>query len=101
MDAEIVSKFKVGDMVVCNLSSINLGKTNTPDLLSEVIPVQVRMLDNVITLNNLPVPQATVTNMKYRAIGIGVSGYHQLLVQNGIDWSQRNTSNLQTGYLRR
>ena len=31
-------------------------------------------------------PQATVTNMKYRAIGIGVSGYHQLLVQNGIDW---------------
>ena len=86
VDGEIVSKFKVGDMVVCNLSSINLGKTNTPDLLSEVIPVQVRMLDNVITLNNLPVPQATVTNMKYRAIGIGVSGYHQLLVQNGIDW---------------
>ncbi len=86
VDGEIVSKFKVGDMVVCNLSSINLGRTNTPDLLSEVIPVQVRMLDNVITLNNLPVPQATVTNMKYRAIGIGVSGYHQLLVQNGIDW---------------
>ena len=82
----ITTQYKTGDMVVCNLSSINLGRTNTPDLLSEVIPVQVRMLDNVITLNNLPVPQATLTNMRYRAIGVGVSGYHQLLVQNGIDW---------------
>lgn len=85
-DDTITLHYRTGDMVVCNLSSINLGKTNTPELLSEVIPVQVRMLDNVITLNNLPVPQATLTNMKYRAIGVGVSGYHQLLVQNGIDW---------------
>ncbi len=85
-DDMITLQYRTGDMVVCNLSSINLGRTNTPELLSEVIPVQVRMLDNVITLNNLPVPQATMTNMKYRAIGVGVSGYHQLLVQNGIDW---------------
>ncbi len=75
-----------GDLVVCNLSSINLGRCNTPELLSRVIPVQVRMLDNVITMNNLPVPAAKITNMKYRAIGIGISGYHQHLVDKGIEW---------------
>ncbi len=31
------------------------------------------MLDNVIDLNALPVPQATITNRKYRAIGLARS----------------------------
>ncbi len=83
---KIVQVTNPGDLVVCNLSSINLGRCNTPEKLSEVIPVQVRMLDNVIALNNLPTPQGKLTNMKYRAIGIGISGYHQHLVQKGVDW---------------
>ncbi len=85
----IVQVTKPGDLVVCNLSSINLGRCNTPELLSRVIPVQVRMLDNVIALNNLPTPQGKLTNMKYRAIGIGISGYHQHLVQKGINWESQ------------
>lgn len=83
---ELVQRSDPGDLVVCNLSSINLGRTNTRELLGEVIPIQVRLLDNVITLNHLPVPQATRTNQRYRAIGIGISGYHQHLVQKGIPW---------------
>lgn len=86
LEGKIVNIYDPGNMVVCNLSSINLGRTNTPDLITQIVPIQVRMLDNVISLNNLPVPQATVTNLKYRAIGVGVSGYHHLLVQNQIDW---------------
>jgi ribonucleoside-diphosphate reductase alpha chain len=82
----IRTEHAAGDMVVCNLSSINLGRTNTPELLAQVIPIQVRMLDNVITLNHLPVPEAVRTNLRYRAIGIGISGYHQHLVQKGIAW---------------
>lgn len=82
----IIQVTNPGDLVVCNLSSINLGRCNTPEKLSDVIPVQVRMLDNVIILNNLPTPQGKLTNQKYRAIGIGISGYHQHLVQKGIDW---------------
>jgi ribonucleoside-diphosphate reductase alpha chain len=82
----IRTEHSAGDLVVCNLSSINLGRTNTPDLLSWVIPIQVRMLDNVITLNHLPVPSAVRTNLRYRAIGIGISGYHQHLVQKGLAW---------------
>jgi ribonucleoside-diphosphate reductase alpha chain len=50
------------------------------------VPIQMRMLDNVIDLNYYPVKQAQVTNQKYRAVGLGTSGYHQYLAQNGIKW---------------
>ncbi len=82
----IVQEYKPGDLVVCNLSSINLGRTNTIEKLKEVIPVQIRMLDNVITMNTLPLEQARLTNARYRAVGVGISGYHQHLAETGIDW---------------
>ncbi len=90
---QIVTTRQAGDFVVCNLSSINLGRavTAAPDLLSSdvlerLVPIQVRMLDNVIDLNQLPVPQATITNRKYRAIGLGTFGWHHLLAQQHIHW---------------
>lgn len=92
---QIVTTRQAGDFVVCNLSSINLGRAIVPqdgqgdlitDVLERLIPIQVRMLDNVIDLNRLPVPQATITNRKYRAIGLGTFGWHHLLAQKGIHW---------------
>lgn len=44
------------------------------------------MLDNVISLNKLPVKEAKVTSDKYRAIGLGTSGYHHFLANNKIRW---------------
>lgn len=95
-DGLIVSKHLPGDFVVCNLSSINLGqvwKAAGGDLdtfftiLRRLIRIQVRMLDNVIDLNNLPVVQAQVTNMLYRAIGLGTFGWHHLLALMKIKWN--------------
>src|SRR5690625_6918450 len=43
----IVKKYRTGDYVVCNLSSINLGRAVPNDVLERLIPIQVRMLDNV------------------------------------------------------
>lgn len=91
---QIVTTRQAGDFVVCNLSSINLGRavTAAPDLLTSdvlerLVPIQVRMLDNVIDLNQLPVPQATITNRKYRAIGLGTFGWHHLLALQQIEWN--------------
>ncbi len=93
---QIVTTKQAGDFVVCNLSSVNLGRAVLPqegqgdlitDVLERLIPIQVRMLDNVIDLNDLPVPQATITNQKYRAIGLGTFGWHHLLAQKGIHWN--------------
>lgn len=85
-DDIIVRRAKPGDFVVCNLSSINLGKAVPADVLSRLISIQVRMLDNVIDLNKIPVVQAARTNMRYRGIGLGTFGWHHLLAQKNIQW---------------
>lgn len=84
-ESYVISKAKAGDMVTCNLNSINLGNMSF-DELKENIPLQIRMLDNVITLNQFPVPEAKITSNKYRAIGLGVSGYHHYMAKNHIVW---------------
>ncbi|GAA0064188.1 ribonucleoside-diphosphate reductase subunit alpha [Clostridium sporogenes] len=83
--SEVVQRIKAGDMVTCNLNSINLSKVEKEDF-SKCIPLQIRMLDNVISLNKLPVKEARVTSDKYRAIGLGTSGYHHFLANNKIRW---------------
>ncbi|CAM3831397.1 ribonucleoside-diphosphate reductase subunit alpha [Alkalicoccus chagannorensis] len=75
-----------GDFVVCNLSSLNLPAVERDDVLERVVRIQMRMLDNVIDLNDIPVPQAVKTNNKYRAVGLGTFGWHQLLAEKEIDW---------------
>ncbi len=84
-DTVLITKVKAGDMVTCNLNSINLGKIEKEDLAVNV-PLQIRMLDNVITLNQMPVLDARVTADRYRAIGLGTSGYHHYLANHKIPW---------------
>ena len=88
-DTIIVNKTKPGDFVECNLASLTLGKldVNNKTELEETVRTVVRALDNVIDLNYYPTPYAEVTNKKYRAIGLGTSGYHHMLVKNDIRWS--------------
>lgn len=86
---QIVITKQAGDFVVCNLSSVNLGRAVLAEeegTLERLIEVEVRMLDNVIDLNELPVPQATITNQKYRSIGLGTFGWHHLLALKNIAW---------------
>ncbi|KZM53719.1 MULTISPECIES: ribonucleoside-diphosphate reductase subunit alpha [Aeribacillus] len=85
-DGKIVIVKKPGDFVVCNLSSINLARAVPDNVLERLIPIQVRMLDNVIDLNNIPVLQAKLTNEKYRAIGLGTFGMHHLFALKEITW---------------
>ncbi|ANU14487.1 Ribonucleotide reductase of class Ia [Planococcus halocryophilus Or1] len=85
-DGNLVMIRKPGDFVVCNLSSINLPRAVKADVLERLVPIQTRMLDNVIDLNTISVGQAEVTNKKYRAIGLGTFGWHHLLALEGIHW---------------
>ncbi|GER69440.1 ribonucleoside-diphosphate reductase [Weizmannia acidilactici] len=82
----IVKKYRSGDFVVCNLSSINLGKAVPDGVLERLIPIQMRMLDNVIDVNTLPIRQVEITNQKYRAVGLGTFGWHHLLALENIQW---------------
>ncbi|MBT2638607.1 ribonucleoside-diphosphate reductase subunit alpha [Bacillus sp. ISL-39] len=85
-DGKILIYKKPGDFVVCNLSSIALAKTVADDVLDRVIKIQVRMLDNVIDINEIPVLQAQITNKNYRGIGLGTFGWHHLLALKEIKW---------------
>ncbi|WP_082235615.1 ribonucleoside-diphosphate reductase subunit alpha [Halobacillus massiliensis] len=85
-DGKIITIKTPGDFVVCNLSSINLGKAVPAGVLSRLVSIQVRMLDNVIDRNTIPVLQAQLTNQSYRGIGLGTFGWAHLLAQKKIAW---------------
>ncbi|MBX0316947.1 ribonucleoside-diphosphate reductase subunit alpha [Planococcus glaciei] len=85
-DGNLVMIRKPGDFVVCNLSSINLPRAVKADVLERLVPIQMRMLDNVIDLNTISVGQADATNKKYRAVGLGTFGWHHHLALQGIHW---------------
>ncbi|WP_432363412.1 ribonucleoside-diphosphate reductase subunit alpha [Sporosarcina sp. UB5] len=92
-DDIVVTRSKPGDFVVCNLSSVNLGRAVPADVLERLITIQVRMLDNVIDLNKIPVVQAQRTNARYRGIGLGTFGWHHLLALKNIQWESDEAVN--------
>ncbi|MED0666545.1 ribonucleoside-diphosphate reductase subunit alpha [Pseudobacillus badius] len=85
-DGKIMITKDPGDYVVCNLSSVSLARAVMDDVLERLIPIQVRMLDNVIEINSIPVLQAQLTNQKYRGIGLGTFGWQHLLALKGLSW---------------
>ena len=89
-DKIVIEKTKAGDFVVCNLSSIVLGNVDVNDEkeIEYVVETQIRAMDNVIDLNYYAIPFAEITNKKYRAIGLGTSGYHHMLANNKIHWAE-------------
>ena len=87
----IVEKEKIdGDTAVCNLASINLSKINTIEDIARVVPTAIRMLDNVIDLNFYPLRKVKASNLKTRAIGLGVMGESQMLAEHKIVWGSND-----------
>lgn len=78
-----------GETAVCNLASINLSKINTKKDITRVVPIAIRMLDNVIDLNFYPNRKVRATNLKNRAIGLGVMGEAEMLATNQIEWGSK------------
>jgi ribonucleoside-diphosphate reductase alpha chain len=67
-DGNIVIKYTPGDSVVCNLASVNVAKVNTDKDIAKVVPVVMRILDNVIDLNYYPIKEAERTAKRYRSV---------------------------------
>lgn len=80
----------MGKTAVCNLASVNLSRVNTKEDFERVVPIGVRMLDNVIDLNYYPLKKVKVTNMASRAIGFGVMGEAQMLAEQQIHWGSKD-----------
>ena len=90
-----VEKEKIdGKTAVCNLASVNLSKINSQEDLERVVPIAVRMLDNVIDLNFYPLKKVKDTNLQSRAIGLGVMGEAQMLAEKQIMFGSQEHFNL-------
>ena len=87
-DTVVVTTTRPGELVVCNLASLSLGRLPLEDeeKMKEKVATVVRALDNVINLNFYPIPYAELTNQRYRSIGLGISGYHHALAKRRIKW---------------
>lgn len=81
-DGTVNIKYKTGDTVVCNLASINVAKVHTKQEIEKVIPIAMRILDNVITLNYYPIKEAEITAQKYRSVGLWFLGLAEYLATN-------------------
>ncbi|MDA0264242.1 MAG: vitamin B12-dependent ribonucleotide reductase [Chloroflexi bacterium] len=77
----------------CNLASINVARMVTIadgdtvmnwERLDETVDIAVHMLDNVIDMNDYPIPEIEEMSKKTRRIGLGVMGLSDLLIQLGV-----------------
>ena len=87
----------------CNLGSINLGrmmkKTSNGwevdwNLLEKTVRTAMRFLDNVITVNNYPLPQITKMVQNNRKIGLGVMGWADMLMKAEISYASKEGTHL-------
>ncbi|WP_373046229.1 ribonucleoside-diphosphate reductase subunit alpha [Vulgatibacter sp.] len=86
---EIVEVTGGGEVAVCNLGSVNLGRFVAGGAfdfarLEETVQVAVRQLDNVIDRNLYPVPEAARSNQRWRPVGLGVMGLQDVFFQLGL-----------------
>ncbi len=80
----------------CNLGSINLGLMVDEDnggvninweRLADVTKTAIRFLDNVIEVNNYPLPQIAQMVGNNRKIGLGVMGWADMLMKLGVSYA--------------
>jgi len=77
----------------CCLGSVNVHnfydkkhKTVNWSRLAKVIRVAIRFLDNVLTVNNYPIPETSDVAARGRRVGLGIMGLHYLLIRLGLKY---------------
>jgi len=82
-------EYKAWDSVVCNLASINIAKVNTTEKIKKIIPIAMRLLDNVIDLNFYPIKEAENTAKKYRSVWLWFLWLAEYLAVNKLAYDSK------------
>jgi ribonucleoside-diphosphate reductase alpha chain len=79
------------NVAVCNLISVNLpkhlvGKQMDWMRLEESVRLSIRQLDNLIDINQPPIPEAKRADQENRAVGLGLMGLSDTIEQLGYSY---------------
>ena len=87
------------NVAVCNLVSINLArhiKSGQIDwhCLEESVRLATRQLDNLVDINELPIPEARRADSENRAVGLGLMGFADSIEQLGYSYEDAEAYDL-------
>jgi ribonucleoside-diphosphate reductase alpha chain len=83
-----------GEIALCILSAINVGKLKSIDELDELCDLAVRGLDALIDYQSYPVKAAEVSTKNRRSLGIGYIGLAHYLAKNGAKYDSQKAYDL-------
>jgi ribonucleoside-diphosphate reductase alpha chain len=72
-----------GEIALCILSAINVGKINKLDEMEELCDLAVRGLEELIDYQNYPIKAAEVSTKNRRSLGVGYIGLAHYLAKQG------------------
>ena len=85
---------KQGEIALCILSAINVGKLKNLDELDELCDLAVRGLDALIDYQEYPVSAAEQSTTNRRSLGIGYIGLAHYLAKNGANYDSSKAHDL-------
>ena len=78
-----------GEIALCILSAINVGKIDKRDELEPLCDLSVRALDEIIDHQGYPVKAAEISTKERRSLGIGYIGLAHYLAKKGYRYDQK------------
>jgi len=75
-----------GEIALCILSAVNVGKLRNLDEMEELCDLSVRALDELIDYQGYPVEAARISTLARRSIGVGFIGLAHYLAKNGVKY---------------
>ncbi|WP_338755115.1 class 1a ribonucleoside-diphosphate reductase subunit alpha [Moraxella lincolnii] len=81
-----------GEIALCTLSAVNLGKVEKLTDIEEPAELIVRALDALLDYQDYPVIAAKNSSMQRRTLGVGVINYAYYLAKNGTRYSDESTA---------
>jgi len=76
-----------GEIALCILSAINIGKIRDLDDLDALCDLAVRSLDELIDFQGYPIKAAEIATRARRSLGIGYIGLAHYLAKNGVNYA--------------
>ena len=84
----------LGEIALCILSAINVGKLKSLDELDELCELAVRGLDALIDYQHYPVKAAENSTKNRRSLGIGFIGLAHYLAKHGANYDSQKAHDL-------